>query len=304
MASPGRFAAIANAAIVLDGGLVAWAGPLRGARRRRGGRRRGTGGAAGFVDSHAHLVFAGERGAEFAARMAGQPYSAGGIASTVAATRAAPDDQLRGNCAGWLPRCWPGHDHVRVQVRLRPDRGGGGAGRGVAAELMDEVTYLGAHVVPAEFAATRPLRRPGQRRDAGCVRAARAVDRRVLRARCLRRGRGRRGAGRGPGRRPAGPAARQPARPRPGGAARGRGRRRFRRPLHLSVDADVDALARRTLWPRCCPGWSSPPGSPTRTPARLLDAGATWRWPPTATRARASPRAWRCASPWPYARCT
>ncbi len=48
----------------------------------------------GFVDSHSHLVFAGDRSAEFAARMAGRPYEAGGIRTTVAATRAATDDEL------------------------------------------------------------------------------------------------------------------------------------------------------------------------------------------------------------------
>ena len=49
----------------------------------------------GFVDSHSHLVFAGDRSAEFAARMTGQPYDGGGIAVSVAATRAADDDELR-----------------------------------------------------------------------------------------------------------------------------------------------------------------------------------------------------------------
>ncbi|HEX3089926.1 MAG TPA: amidohydrolase family protein, partial [Ilumatobacteraceae bacterium] len=48
----------------------------------------------GFVDSHSHLVFAGDRSAEFAARMAGKPYEAGGIRTTVEATRAATDDEL------------------------------------------------------------------------------------------------------------------------------------------------------------------------------------------------------------------
>ncbi len=59
----------------------------------------------GFVDSHAHLVFAGDRAAEFAARMAGEPYTGGGIRTTVAATRAASDDDLRAQRrAGWWPR--------------------------------------------------------------------------------------------------------------------------------------------------------------------------------------------------------
>ena len=49
----------------------------------------------GFVDAHSHLVFAGDRAAEFAARMTGEPYDGGGIATTVAATRAASDDELR-----------------------------------------------------------------------------------------------------------------------------------------------------------------------------------------------------------------
>ena len=56
----------------------------------------------GFVDSHSHLVFAGDRSAEFAARMAGAPYAAGGIATTVAATRTASDDELRGRAAALL----------------------------------------------------------------------------------------------------------------------------------------------------------------------------------------------------------
>ena len=56
----------------------------------------------GFVDSHAHLVFAGDRSEEFAARMTGRPYEAGGIRTTVAATRAASDEQLAANLARLL----------------------------------------------------------------------------------------------------------------------------------------------------------------------------------------------------------
>src|ERR1022692_3078667 len=96
----GQFAALSNAALVIESGQVAWTGSAADAPAAdevvdAGGRAV----LPGFVDSHAHLVFAGERSAEFAARMAGLPYSAGGIRSTVAATRAASDQQLRANLA-------------------------------------------------------------------------------------------------------------------------------------------------------------------------------------------------------------
>jgi imidazolonepropionase len=98
LAGPGPFAAIADAALVVEGGRVAWSGPA--SRAPAADEMADCGGRAvlpGFVDSHAHLVFAGERSAEFAARMAGTPYRAGGIRSTVAATRQASDRQLRAN---------------------------------------------------------------------------------------------------------------------------------------------------------------------------------------------------------------
>ena len=86
---------------------VAWVGPAAGRTRRR--RAASTPAAApcipGFVDSHSHLVFAGDRAQEFAARMTGEPYAAGGIRTTVAATRAATDEQLPATSPGWSPRC-------------------------------------------------------------------------------------------------------------------------------------------------------------------------------------------------------
>ena len=97
-AGPGPFAAIAGAALVVEDGRVAWTGPA--SQAPAADAMADCGGRAvlpGFVDSHAHLVFAGERSAEFAARMAGTPYRAGGIRSTVAATRRASDEQLRAN---------------------------------------------------------------------------------------------------------------------------------------------------------------------------------------------------------------
>ena len=107
----------------------------------------------GFVDSHAHLVFAGERSAEFAARMAGRPYQAGGILTTVAATRAASDDVLRANLRRLVAEmlgqgtttfeCKSGYG-LTVADEAR--------GLALAAEITAEVTFLGAHVVPPEFA--------------------------------------------------------------------------------------------------------------------------------------------------------
>src|SRR2546430_14235211 len=95
---PGSFAAMTDAALVIAGGKVAWTGPA--SRAPAADAVVDVGGRAvlpGFADSHAHLVFAGERSAEFAARMAGRPYRAGGILGTVEATRAASDAVLRAN---------------------------------------------------------------------------------------------------------------------------------------------------------------------------------------------------------------
>jgi imidazolonepropionase len=150
---PGRFAVISDAALVVEGDRVAWTGPS--AKAPAADAVVDAAGRAvlpGFVDSHAHLVFAGDRSAEFAARMAGQPYAAGGIRSTVAATRAATDAGLR---AG-LHRL--AAEMLRQGTTTFECKSGYGLtvadeARSVAlaAEITAEVTYLGAHVVPAEF---------------------------------------------------------------------------------------------------------------------------------------------------------
>ena len=154
VASPGPFEVLTDAALVLDGGLVAWTG-LASATPAADEVVDAAGRAVlpGFVDSHAHLVFAGERGAEFGARMAGLPYSAGGIRSTVAATRAASDETLRANLARLTGEmlaqgtttfeCKSGYG-LTVADEARSVA--------LAAEVTPEVTYLGAHVVPAEYA--------------------------------------------------------------------------------------------------------------------------------------------------------
>ena len=150
---PGTFASVADAALVIEAGRVAWTGPA--ARAPAADESVDAAGRAvlpGFVDSHAHLVFAGERGAEFAARMAGLPYQAGGIRSTVAATRAATDDQLRANLrrlSGELLFQGTTTFECKSGYGLTvPDEARSVA---LAAEFTPEVTYLGAHVVPPEF---------------------------------------------------------------------------------------------------------------------------------------------------------
>src|ERR1019366_114460 len=93
---PGSFAVIEDAALVVEAGRVAWTGPAAEAPAADEVIDcEGRSVVPGFVDSHAHLVFAGERSAEFAARMTGAAYRAGGIQSPVAATRAASDAMLR-----------------------------------------------------------------------------------------------------------------------------------------------------------------------------------------------------------------
>jgi imidazolonepropionase len=148
---------LTDAAIVVEDQRIAWIGPSRGAPAAD--RRHDCAGGAvipGFVDSHAHLVFAGDRSGEFAARMAGQPYSAGGIRTTVAATRGASDDQLRAGIRGLVAELVSSGTTtfeiksgygLTVEQESRACR--------IAAEFTDEVTFLGAHVVPEEFGADR-----------------------------------------------------------------------------------------------------------------------------------------------------
>jgi imidazolonepropionase len=107
----------------------------------------------GFVDSHAHLVFAGDRSQEFAARMAGQPYEAGGIRTTVAATRAATDEELSANLARLIAEM---HRQGTTTVEVKSGYGltthDESRALAIARQFTDETTYLGAHVVPAEYA--------------------------------------------------------------------------------------------------------------------------------------------------------
>ena len=147
-----------KAGLVVEHGRVVWVGdsadlPDADSRVDVGGRAV----IPGFVDSHAHLMFAGDRAAEFSARMEGKPYSAGGIKTTVAATRAAPNDELAENLnrlvaemhtSGITTFETKSGYGLTVEDEVRALR--------IASAHTAETTFLGAHVVPAEFAERGP----------------------------------------------------------------------------------------------------------------------------------------------------
>jgi len=275
---PGPFSAIADAALVIQDENVAWVGPA--SRAPAADHRVDCAGGAvlpGFVDSHAHLVFAGERSAEFAARMAGVPYRAGGIRTTVAATREASDGLLRTNIARLAQEmlrqgtttleCKSGYGLTVADERRSV---------ALAGEITSEVTFLGAHVVPPEFeadpagylslvcgpmlAACAPHARWI---DVFCERGAFGADeaRAVL------------AAGRAAGLTPRVHA--NQLGPGPGvQVAVEAGAASADHCTYLS-DADIDALAARTTVATLLPGVEFSTRHPYPDARRLLDAGAT-----------------------------
>jgi imidazolonepropionase len=150
----GQLGLLAEAALVVAGGRVAWVGaagraPDADERIDLGGRTV----LPGFVDSHTHLVFAGDRSAEFAARMAGRPYDGGGIAATVAATRRAGDDELRTRLRALVAEMRAqGTTTVEVKSGYGLTVEDEVRALRLAREVTAETTFLGAHVVPAEYA--------------------------------------------------------------------------------------------------------------------------------------------------------
>jgi len=139
-----------DAAVVLSDGLVAWVGdsadvPAADSGFDAGGRAV----IPGFVDSHTHLVFAGDRSAEFVARMAGEQYAAGGIRTTVAATRAATDAALDALARRRLAEALrQGTTTIEVKSGYALDVAGEERLLRIASRITPETTYLGAHVVP------------------------------------------------------------------------------------------------------------------------------------------------------------
>jgi imidazolonepropionase len=145
---------LTDAAFVVEGGRVVWVGPT--VEAPEADAVQDVGGRAvvpGFVDSHSHLVFAGDRSAEFAARMAGTAYSAGGIRTTVAATRAATDEQLTAHVARHVEEMRrQGTTTVEIKSGYGLTVRDEARSLAIARVFTEETTFLGAHVVPEEYA--------------------------------------------------------------------------------------------------------------------------------------------------------
>jgi imidazolonepropionase len=141
---------VEDAAVVIEGSTIAWVG--NAAEAPAADQLVDAGGRAvipGFVDSHSHLVFAGDRAAEFAARMAGESYAAGGIRTTVAATRAATDEQLTAHVARLVQEMRrQGTTTVEIKSGYGLTIHDEARSLAVARQFTEETTYLGAHVVP------------------------------------------------------------------------------------------------------------------------------------------------------------
>lgn len=147
---PGVGGRLHNAAVVVEADRIAWVGPA--SKAPQADTRYDAGGRAllpGWVDSHTHMVFAGDRGAEFEARMAGTAYAAGGINITVAATRAASDESLHRNLARLVSEARrDGTTTIETKTGYGLTTRDEVRSARIAAQVVDAVAFLGAHVVP------------------------------------------------------------------------------------------------------------------------------------------------------------
>ena len=139
-------------AFLIEDGIITWVGEISSAPETS--NVLDAGGMVcipGFVDSHAHLIFAGARHEEFASRMSGEAYQAGGIRSTVAATRAASDEHLRANAKKLIAELHEsGVTHFEIKSGYGLDMETELRSLQIASEFTEDVTFLGAHVVPQD----------------------------------------------------------------------------------------------------------------------------------------------------------
>ena len=150
---PGLLGELENASVVIEDGKIAWVGNLKDVPAADSLiDAKGMGVIPGFVDSHAHMIFAGDRSREFEARMNGEKYSAGGINSTVEKTRMASDLELEKNFLALQ------NEMIRSGITTFESKSGYGLSvehearsLAIASKHTAETTFLGAHVVPAEY---------------------------------------------------------------------------------------------------------------------------------------------------------
>ncbi len=163
------FGLIRDGALAMSAGRIVWVGSMQqlATEPEQIRQQRDVGGrlvTPGLIDCHTHLVHAGDRSAEMAARLAGESYAqiaarGGGIVSTVRATRAASESDLIERST---PRLQALVDEGVTTVEIKSGYGLDadtelkmlGAARAVGQRLnvCVETTYLGAHAIPPEFA--------------------------------------------------------------------------------------------------------------------------------------------------------
>ena len=146
---------IKDAALVIENGVISWVGSNREAAKsdfKNSIDARGNCVIPGFVDSHSHIIFAGDRSDEFRARMKGEKYSAGGIKSTVALTRSATNQDLLSNAHRILAEAnSTGTTTLEIKSGYGLTVKDEARSLEIASSLTEETTFLGAHVVPIEF---------------------------------------------------------------------------------------------------------------------------------------------------------
>lgn len=150
----GPLGVMEDAAFVVEDGKIAWVGPASQASDADSQvDLDGRAVLPGFVESHSHLVFQGDRSVEFAARMEGKKYEAGGIRTTIAKTRAATDQELKANVQRYMNE-YLAQGATTVEVKSGYGQSAASEVQGVkiAASCTDEVTLLAAHVAPEEYA--------------------------------------------------------------------------------------------------------------------------------------------------------
>jgi len=146
---------IKDAALLIEDGVIAWAGSNSDAPTHHIKKTIDAEGMCvlpGFVDSHTHMIFAGDRSNEFRARMLGETYTAGGIASTVEKTRKASDELLLAHAQFLMAEA---HSGGTTTVEIKSGYGltvdDECRSLEIASQVTDETTFLGAHVVPVEY---------------------------------------------------------------------------------------------------------------------------------------------------------